>query len=484
MKWNQRHYLTVLFLFLCLFFPKTHAQVSDSSCHLDEGLVFKQAIQHDLALEIEKTQVKELENDIHDYDQLYDRNIQTVISQQLDRSAQSIPIFGSKNDTTEFESKYVQTFENGLSLEAGYRHSRQKNNSTFATINPAHNAVWFGTLRAPLIYTPIQINDRLRNSFQGGIDSAKASLEFSKSRIGYQALQVYVQWIQAQEEIELAKETLKRSEQYLGTTRKLYRSGLVEKSSLYAAQSNVSMRKQDVLSTEAQLDGLNIELQQMISVEQSHCTFDMPSEIPLNSLKHYYEKTPSRSDIVALDKRIDSIKASIGDYDKELLPTLEVFASLENNDVEGNLPKSFVGSFSSFNPNLTVGAFLNISLDSTEITTKYKRGKINIEKFEARKRKTLHDAKKEIEKTWRGQSHLKKQIDQLQETQTLERKKISATNSEYRVGRESLLTLLLYEQEFVQLKRRLLTLETQYMIQDYALELLSGQSRFSKREDA
>lgn len=459
-----------------LFFPSF---LMAQECHLNEKFVFDQAIVQSDDAKLEEINLKELNNDINDYNVLYDGNFETKASHQIDKSARTNSFFGTRNDVTEFQTKYNQNLEY-FSFEAGFRHRREKTDSAFFPINPSHNSTWFGTISVPLIYSVQRTNRTLRDSFQGGIDSADYNYKFAKQQIGYSALQTYRMWIQAQKEIELANETLERAKQYLTTTKKLYNAGLVEKSSYFAAQSNVSSRSEDILATKDYFSTLDLDLKHILRIDQNQsCSYaESSSENNSKALDDYTNTIEQRYDIIAFDKRIDSIEVGIKSYRRGLLPKLEAFTTLEVNEVDNDFGAALGGSASQYNPNWTVGGLLNIPLKNTEIKTKIKRGRINIEKFETRKSKALREIRRDIQNTFQSVDMLSQRIEQLKQTMEFERKKINATKKEYELGRESFLTLLLYEQDFVQIKRGLLNLESEKVIQQYLLELLSGQIGF------
>ncbi|MEZ4818945.1 MAG: TolC family protein [Bdellovibrionota bacterium] len=329
---------------------------------LTDAYVFNRSIKQSDQIKIEQKRLEEKNNDLNDFDALYDGSLNTSLSHQIDKSDRTQTIFGTRADTTSFESTYNQNFAAGFSAEAGFRHIRQKTNNTFIDLNPAYNSAWFGSISVPILYSVQRSNQALRESFQHSIQSTNAAFLYTKQQIGFGALQTYILWIQAHKEIVLAQETLDRAQQYLSTTTQLYESGLVEQSSYFAAKANVSARHADVIATQNNYNTLHTDLTHLLRLPiDATCTYaDDFQQLAEKPFKIYEQNISQRHDVKALDHQITSIQIALHSYEKEKRPSLDAFTSLALNDVNEQFAGSIGGSVSSFQPNWTIGGRLSV----------------------------------------------------------------------------------------------------------------------------
>ncbi|MCB0271791.1 MAG: TolC family protein [Bdellovibrionales bacterium] len=445
------------------------------TCQFNEVFVYQSAIEKSDELKIAKLQQKEFETNKGQLDAMYDGQLDARISHQIDKSDRVISVFGTRTDTTQFQTQYSKYFDLGLSLQTGFRQTREKTNGPFATINPAFNSIWFGQLNIPLLQSLERNNDILRNSYTVAIDGVSLETHYAQMQIGFQALQTYMLWLQAKKEIELAEQALDRAQKYDQTTQRLYKNGLVEKSSYFAAQSNVSMRKEDVLATRNRFETIDRDLKHLLKVDfQTECSNEDIHQASNFTKDQYLEYANRRLDIQALDKKIESAEIELSAYRKELLPNLEAFTRLEVNNVDGSLGDAFGSSLSTDHTNWSVGGQFSMPFGKSLAKTKVERGKIQIETLSLEKDKTKREIKRDILNAWNDWDMLNQRITQMNQTVTFEDQKIKSTKKEYDLGRESFLTLLIFEQDFVQIKRKLLALETEQRVQKLLLALLSG----------
>lgn len=475
-------YINIIPCFLLLCGAVYIPSAMGSTCMLDDDFVYQRAVEQSDDLKLAMLREEELRNDLGDFNAIYDASLNTQLSHQIDKSERVIDVFGTRNDITNFQSSINKTLDIGVNLEAGFRHRREKTDGPFVTINPAYNSVWFGSISVPLLNSVQRNNEILRSSFESNISGVSLNNEFVTQQIGYNALQTYSLWYQAKAEIELSQQALKRAEEYYQTSQNLYRDRLIEKSSLFAAKTNVSVRKQDVIATKNNFSRLDQELKYLLRIEHDQTCNTEDFSIPDHEQEQaYLAMIQERPDIQAFDKQIESLQIATDSFENNLKPTADVFTSLEINDVDGNFENSFGNSFTGFdNPNWTIGGQITVPFGRSAAKTDIERSRIQIESITVDKSNTLRKIERDIRNAFSTVVALKKRIDEVSKTIEYEKSVITETRKEYELGRESILTLLIYEQDFVEIKRGLVSLKAQLKNQLYLLELLSGDLNLSK----
>lgn len=433
------------------------------------------AIEQSEEIELAKYREQDLNAGLGEFEALYDTRLDASVSHQIDKSERILSIFGTRTDTTAFQTQLSKQLDMGLQLQGGFRHQREKTDSPFITINPAFNSIWFARASMPFLNTAHQNNSILRKSFQYQIEGASLENEYLKQRVGFEALQTYALWVQAHDENNLALEALNRAKAYHQTTQKLSKMGLVEESSFHASNSNMSMRQADVLYTTETLKVLDQQLKHQLkkSMDES-CSFAKNPPPALLEITTYLSHIPKRKDLKAIEKQIQSIETTMASYEKGLLPSLEAFTSIELNKIDGNLGDSLEGSVSHVNPNFTVGGQLSVPFGKSFAKSSIERSKIQKKSLELQQSKLQREIERDISNVWTAIDSLYHRIEQFEKTLSFESKKISSTKKEYELGRESFLTLLIFEQDYIQMKRNLLQLTTQLQVQHHLIQLLSG----------
>lgn len=357
-------------LLLSLFTPFGFARTLTASQVID--LTFKQSPQ---ALSIDLVP-KRTHYEIMTARSQYDTTVQTTFSHNIDKNEQTSPVFGTSNQTTNFDLTVSQTTPLGTIFETGFLNLRTKSNSIFFTNPELYDSRLSFTATQPL----------LRNSF-GHITRQKVNLakkqyrtslfdaEGRKLDLVHQNLLLYWDWFLQHELLYLQKEAVFLARRILTVNLKKLNLGLIERVDLYGFQANLNVVENDLLITEENIARLADKLK---------ATLNLPLETTITPA---YQSLPGKvkrlntvlANVLAGNPALKSLQEDLKTHDIVIsiqrnarLPQLDLIGSLQLNGIDPNYGQA-VEDIGGYHPNWTVGLNFQFPLQNREARAEYQK---------------------------------------------------------------------------------------------------------------
>jgi outer membrane protein TolC len=458
--------------------PAVLAQ-TPTSCNITLDQVKKWAVKNNEDLLIAQAQYEELSLSIDENEGLFDANLSFDVSHRIDESERVNSVFGTRADTSTLVGQYSKQFHSGTSIETGFRATREKNNSPFITINPAYNSVWYVGLSQVLLNDPATRTKNTQASLRAQLQSVGGQNQYLTQQIIYIAIEKYMQWHGNQQQASLLRESIAQAKAYYETTQQLVRNGHAEKSELYAAKANWMTMQEQLVSNQEESARLQNDLtrllQHPLKLNQCRSQLTYSTAESLAPVDKLVQQAPAqRPDLVAFGEQARALEIEQKSLQRALNPTLTLQTSLETNDVDQQLGSSLSNSTNAWNPNFFAGANITVPLGKSAQTAALKKTQARLLQVQLREKKARRQAVNDIQNAYISVQTLKARIEQNQAIVNVQQDKLQATEKEFNIGRESLLTLLLYQQDLIAAKRKLLGLEISHELALAYLSLVTG----------
>ncbi len=276
--------------------------------------VTRLALENNFDIQIAKFDAYIQRNDLLEAVSIFDTILSASASFEDDQLKQSSTIFGSKTLTNTYSLNLSKKLPTGTTLSLGVSDTRDFTNSSFATINPSHEALAKFSLTQSLGKNFFGLIDRneikitkldIENSDWTSLERIERSLA--------QAQKAYWAVVLFSEELDIKREEYKRARALYEIYSKKIHFGLIEDPDLYASEANMIQRENDVLASLDQLNAAKDALLLLLNEENrririkplDHLTLEGPP-VDLNQAL----ERPSRTGRITRRRRMRSIKRS------------------------------------------------------------------------------------------------------------------------------------------------------------------------------
>jgi outer membrane protein TolC len=394
---------------------------------------------------------------------LYDTITRASADHTIDRRLPVISVFGNENDTTNFQLGVGKVLPSGTNLALTWNNQRFSTNSTFVTTNPTFSSELKASLTQPLLENFFGRNGRMT------VELAEIQNEVLQLRIEDQIetvvaklLTAYWQLSFQQQQLKYVQESLRWSETLLNNNRKMLQNGLVEKNDVLAAEANRSVRKQQLLSAQADLQLASLALANLMNIPKSteyrtaHSLETTAESLSREEILH--EALESRRDLKILQKELDHAGIVTSISKNELLPKFDLTASLSLNGLDGEFAESQKQIFTDNNTTFFIGGVLTYNWENQAQRSTLDRSKITTQQKLLRLKETEETVLFEIDSALLSCNTFAQEIQQAAEVSRLQGEKRQEEERQLNRGRsdttrvvQSLTDLLAAQQQELQI---------------------------------
>ncbi|MCB0327030.1 MAG: TolC family protein [Bdellovibrionales bacterium] len=471
-------------LSMAAFFIITAGSVSlkaEESCLLDRARTLELIRNNNLSSKIAQTQMIKSQKNSEFAKSVYDQNISIAAKHTLDKSDRVVSFMGTKDEITSISTQYRKAFSSGTQVYGGITSTRQSNNGPFTTVNPAFDTVLSFGVRQPLV------NNAFGRQFRNDVEIAEKlaksetkSLERKQEELAIEILFEYWNWIAKHQDLLLLKQATKRAQDFLQITKSQLQYGTSESTDYYAAQSNYLSQLEDQTRAENDVDNsyqmLSFYLQldsENVACKSSH--ENLYKEIDYSLFSDPESAKESRTDRDSLKIALDLTKIQVQKNQNNQLPNLDLVSSLDLNAVDGNWSDSMGKSFSSYHPKWFIGAEFSIPLEKRKEKTQLIQAQLDEKIAKIRIQELDAHIEKLIETKISTLKSLEKRIRDINQVVDFESKKLQSAKRDYQLGRQTALTVILYQQDLIRVNRRKLSLELEYRLSLEELQFIRGE---------
>ncbi|MEZ4704109.1 MAG: TolC family protein [Bdellovibrionota bacterium] len=470
-----------LFFVLPIFFCFSFVQAQE--CELTREKTLHLMEQNNLQTQITHYQMEKSEYDAEYAKAIYDQQLAFGANHTLDKSDRIVSFMGTKDEITSFSARYQKAFPTGTLFSTGLRTTRQFNNGPFTTVNPAFNTIANFSIQQPLL------NNAFGQGYRQDVamaqmlsDSQTMQLQRTQQQISLEALFQYWDWIAKKMDLVLIQEATQRAQDFVKITGKQFQYGTSENTDVYAAKSNHLSQVED--QTRAEND-VAISFNTLVNTlrlqdlpTKSCQSLDLQrlyTKVDYTLLSNVEKAQASRTDRKALEKSLEAFELKIKRSKNQNQPDLNLLASLDLNAVNTDWDSSVGETFSSYHPKWFVGAELVVPLEKRRQKAEWAQAQLDEKIAKTQLQQLDLDLYQSISNKVIALQSLEKRIEAIAEVVEFEQKKLVSAKRNYELGRQTALTVILYQQDLIRVHRKKLALELEYRLTLEELNFIRGE---------
>jgi outer membrane protein TolC len=366
-------------LALSLLFPKNaRAEAppleSPASPGLALGQALAQALKHEPSFQVSRLEVPLSRLALNRERAAWDPRIGGRVDLTDERFPASTGLDGArvrKTDTRSTSVTLTKPFKQGGDLQLSANDNRRASNSTFTLLNPSFRSGLSVKLNKPLARTAGRDSTQ-RQLRQSRLDWKRAALSLREQVLNLLARTERAYWTLAanQEKQGVAKLSLNQARQLLEWNRSRVEAGALARIAVIEAQAAVAQREASLLGAELALENARIAMLEIVSPPvQPGSTVPALASLPGTLLP----QLPDHEQILAqalqfnpsyrqvlLD--LETSKIEVAFARDQLLPRVDLVASLELNGLGSNRENSFQQAFHANLPTYFVGLSWEVPL--------------------------------------------------------------------------------------------------------------------------
>ncbi|MDP2654741.1 MAG: TolC family protein [Candidatus Omnitrophota bacterium] len=359
---------------------RTYAMTMDEASRL--------ALQNNFDIQLAKFDVYISRTRQDEAESIYDTILSAMVGYEDDQSEPTSSIMGTKSLDNDYNIGISRKLPTGTTVSVDMANNRHWTNSSFVTLNPAHDSSLGLTVEQDLGKNFFGIQDRgniritqgeIENSEYTSLDKIEQYLADVQKAYWEMALHV--------ERAQIARDMLEQARRLWEHDQAKFRDGLVEKPELIATEANYRTRQSDVMMAESELKTRENVLRFLLNIPD-----DTAQIAPQDTLGAAEEETLVHPALkAALENRRDFKKAhnelknrdiKLAMERNNLWPEINLTASLAQNGVSADSFRSAVEQIGS-EYNADVAATLSVSFPLENRKAKANLKKADLEKARA-----------------------------------------------------------------------------------------------------
>ncbi|HEX7126106.1 MAG TPA: TolC family protein, partial [Thermodesulfobacteriota bacterium] len=235
----------------------------------------------------------------------------------------------------------------GTTYELSYNTDRLKNNSIFETLNPSYSAEVLLQVTQPLLRNfGVDVNRAGIIIAQRNREAAQATFRGAVQNALFATVQTYWNLVQAQDALEVARESLRLAQQLLQQNRVQVQVGTMAPIEVTQAEAGVASREEGVIVAEANLRDAEDRLKRQILLDPANAfdytivPTDRPEFIPveIQLAPNLEAALRFRPELEAARIAVRAQEANLRLARNQVLPELNVVGSLGLNGLDDDWP--------------------------------------------------------------------------------------------------------------------------------------------------
>jgi len=343
------------------------------------------ALENNLDIQIVRYDAYMKRNDIYDAVSIFDTILNLEVSYEDDQRQRTSTITGTKSTSTEYDFDLTKKLPTGTTIGVGFEHTRDWSNSPYATTNPAHDS-----------QASISLNQEIGKNFFGLIDrndvkisrldienSDYTSLDKIENYLA-DAHKSYWNVVRGRMKVRIREEMLDRATSLYKIYTNKVKIGLSESPDLYAAQANMNIRKNQLLTAQNDLNTAENDLLLKLNFIREE-VIEIKTDEKLTIVDAYQVRFLASLNI-AISKRRD-YKAAYNDVESKniklvtkknsLWPEIDLKATFTRNGVASYYKEAMDNITDSDNPKYYFGISISYPLENTKARGQYQTAKLD-----------------------------------------------------------------------------------------------------------
>jgi outer membrane protein len=385
---------------------------------------------------------------------------------------------------------YVQGLSTGTLFNAGYTAQRTDNNATRSIYNPSSTGTLGLTVTQPLLQGfGIALNRRYIRIAQN--DERIAGSIFQQQLINTVSGVIRLYWdlVSLDADLQVKRGALQLAQKLLEDNKSQVEVGTLAPLELKRAQAEVARSRQDLTNSESlvlqqevllksvltRTGGADERLRQTRIVPLDH--IDVPAQESIQPVQDLLTTAfDHRPDVAQARLQLDNSEISLKGSKNELLPSLNLIGSLQNNGLTGitnpTAPASaFPAGYLPVNdpllggtgnllaqlfgrsyPNYSIGVQLNIPLRNRVAQADVVRDELQVRQTQVRQQQLVVQVKLEVQNALVALQRARASYEAAVETRQLQEEALAAEQERYTVGASTSFFVIQYERDLAQAK--------------------------------
>lgn len=455
----MRRFILPIFivLFIQLSLAGYLAAEEKKKVELSLETVSELALENNLDIQIAKFDAYIKRNDLYSAVSIFDAILSGSLTYTDDQRKSASAFAGTQSRTTGYELDLEKKFPTGTTLGIGFDHTRNWSNSAYSTINPAHDS-----------QASLSITQEVGKNFFGLID--RNDIKITKLDIensDYSTIDKIEEYLagaqKAYWKVVLNREKVKVREEMLDRATSLYKiyqqktkMGLAENPDLYAAEANVNIRKNELLSAHNDLRmaendlllklNLNDRDKTDIVIEELLNTEGVQEQDFIESLKM---AVANRRDYKSAFNEIESKGLKVAMKKNNLWPEIDLEASITRNGVAKYYKDAMDDIIGEDNPQYYYGIKFKYPLQNRSAKGEYETAKLEKAKSLVLLKKKEREIVVEINDSVGTVNTTLEKVKNYYTVVDLQQKKLEEEEKRFKLGRSNSDTLIRYHNDLL-----------------------------------
>ena len=422
--------------------------------------VSEMTLANNLDIQIAKYDAYIKRNDIYNAISIFDAILSGSVTYEDDQLKRTSSIGGSKSKSSDYNLGVLKKLNTGTTVEFDYDHSRDWSDSSFATLNPAHDAQASVALKQDIGKNFFGIIDRndvaitrleIENSDYSSIDKIEAYLADTQK--------AYWKFVLNREKVTIYEEMLDRASSLYKIYTQKVKIGLAEEPDLYAAEANVGIRKNQLLVSQNDLQLAENDLLLKLNLESRNTIEIVTSEIL--TIDRVEQQDFLSSLRLAIDKRRDyqqalnevkSKKLNLVTKKNSLWPEIDLEGMFAMNGVAKKFADAFQRVGDVDHQEYAFGVSFSYPLENSDAKGKYYSAQLEKAKSIVLLKKKEREIVVEIND---GIATVNSQLEQVRNNHAivqLQEAKLQQEEKRFRLGRSNSDTLIRFHDDLLEAK--------------------------------
>ena len=458
----MRKYLLPIFIVLILQLSLAGYLAAEEKKKVELSLesVSELALANNLDIQLAKFDAYIKRNDLYSAVSIFDTILTGGLSYTDDQRKSSSAFAGTQSRTNSYEFGLEKKFPTGTTVGLDFDHTRNWTNSAYATTNPAHDS-----------QASLSVTQEIGKNFFGLIDRNEikiTKLDIENSDYStIDKIEEYLAGVQkAYWKVVLNREKVKVREEMLDRATSLYKIyqqktkiGLAENPDLYAAEANVNIRKNELLSAQNNLRmaendlllKLNLDDREKmdIIINELLNTEGVQEQDFIESLKM---AIANRRDYKSAFNEIDSKDLKVAMKKNNLWPEIDLEASITRNGVAKYYKDAMDDIIGEDNPKYYYGIKFKYPLENSSAKGQYETAKLEKAKYLVLLKKKEREIVVEINDSVGTVNTTLEKVKNNYTVVDLQQKKLEEEEKRFSLGRSNSDTLIRYHNDLLAAK--------------------------------
>jgi len=439
-------------------YSKELSHNNDTANMIDISLedVIQLVLKNSLDIQIAKFDAYRKRTNLEKAESIFDTFLNASVSYLDDEKKPANTILGTKTTTNTYSFGIEKKLPTGSKLKINTQDERTVSDSSFASVNPRHEATvglsitqqfgknFFGLAdRAQIKITKIDIE----NAEYSSLDNIEQAL--------YEAQIAYWNLVLKKKQLNTRMDMLKEAKKLYDIYKEKYDLGLVESGDLFAVEANLRTRQNDVLAARLEKEIAKNDLLFLLNAEDTSVQLNpldslhiVPYSVDLyTSLREAIEH---RRDYKIIKNQLEALDIDIKVKKNSLWPEIDLETSFLKNGLDTKYQESWQDIAGEDNSEVFVGITFKVPLENRSAKSQLKETQLkkqqSILSFKQIERLIL----KEIHSKVSQVNTLMDQVRLLSSIVELEESKLKEETKRLKYGRSSSDIIIRYEEDLLQ----------------------------------